>query len=101
MDMRQAAKSALAVQDACNLSGVVFEFARVMQAVCDESHKTGGGTAWRNQHPIVTLFIDKLADLNGQQSEVLRAFSAVEILAAGEDISCAAEDLRAEIGWRF
>ena len=56
---------ALDVQDACNLSGVVNSFAtEVMPALWEESRKRNEGTAWINHHPIVTLFIDKLASLN-------------------------------------
>ena len=65
MTIKEAAKTALDVQDACNLSGVVFSFAKVMQVICDEAHRLGKGTDWKNRHPIVILFLDKLADLAG------------------------------------
>ncbi len=66
MTYEQAAQTALDVQNACNLSGVLFSFAEAMQAICDEAHKQGQGTAWKNEHPIVCLFLSKLADLNRQ-----------------------------------
>lgn len=61
----QAAKDAIAVQDAVNLSGVVHSFVDAVTAIWDEAHATGQGTSYVNHHPIVTLFLDKLADLNG------------------------------------
>lgn len=63
MTIKEAAQSALDAQDACNLSGVVFSFAKVMQVICDEANRLGKGTEWKNQHPIVVLYLDKLADL--------------------------------------
>lgn len=66
MTIQQAAQIALDVQNAVNLSGVVRSFAEATQAVWDEAHKNGKGTEWVNTHPIVLLFVDKLADLSGQ-----------------------------------
>jgi len=51
---------AVQVQDACNLSGVIFAFARVMQKICDDDTK---GTAAKNNHPIAVLFADKIHDM--------------------------------------
>ncbi len=65
MTYQQAAQTALDVQDACNLSGVVFSFAEAMNAVCEEQQRIGQGTKWKNEHPVVYLFVSKLADLNG------------------------------------
>jgi hypothetical protein len=67
MTYLQAAHDALACQDACNASGVVHSFDQAMSALWDEAHKQGKGTEWVNRHPIVTLFIDKLASLNRTQ----------------------------------
>lgn len=64
MTYQEAAKQALDIQDACNLSGVAFSFARAMQAVCDEASRIGAGTNWKNYNPIVTLFLLKMAELN-------------------------------------
>lgn len=63
---KRAAELALDCQDACNLSGVVHSFADAVRALWDEAHATGKGTAWVNEHPIVTLFLDKLVSLNGK-----------------------------------
>lgn len=55
---------ALAVQSACNLSGVVFSFARVMQRICNEAHAKGYGTEWKNRHPIVRMYTQQIAHLS-------------------------------------
>lgn len=65
MTYQQAAQSALDVQDACNLSGVVFAFAEAMHAICEEQQRLGQSTDWKKHHPTVTLFVNKLGDLNG------------------------------------
>lgn len=54
---------ALDIQTACNLSGVVFSFADVMQAICEEDHKVNGGTEWKNHHPIAVLFAAQISHL--------------------------------------
>jgi phosphate/sulfate permease len=63
MTIQQAAQQAMDVQGACNLSGVVFSFAEVMRAICNGL--PNAGTHARNTHPIVTLFLLKLCELNG------------------------------------
>jgi hypothetical protein len=72
---------ALDVQDACNLSGVAFAFARFMQKLCDE----GMDTDERNTHPIAQLWVDKMAHLTGTQSQSLsdacRVYEHVNIMA--------------------
>jgi hypothetical protein len=46
------------------------------------------GTDWVNKHPIVTVYLDKLAQLNGTQgawtAEVTAAYDAVHALASAE-----------------
>jgi hypothetical protein len=63
MTIQQAAQSALDVQDAVNLSGVVFAYGDAMRAVCDEAHRLGEGTAWKNTHPIAVVFASKVEHL--------------------------------------
>lgn len=68
MTYKQAAQDALAVQDACNLSGVVKSFHEIVTNVLwPEARKDGHGTDWVNQHPIVYLFLYKLMALNGHE----------------------------------
>lgn len=87
MDMQQAAQKALDIQDACNLSGVAHTFDRVVSLVCEQNNhrakcyeairhgditdaergrfETRFGTAWKNNHPVLRLFICKMHDLSG------------------------------------
>ena len=58
-------KDALAVQDACNLSGVVYAWAEVMKRVCEEAYAAGKGTDWKNSHPINVMYASKVASLTG------------------------------------
>ena len=51
-------KTALTVQNACNLSGVVHSFSEIKSRI-------EGDTNERNTHPICKLFADKIADLAG------------------------------------
>ena len=69
----KAAVDALQCQDACNLSGVAYSFSSYLKTLWDvsnlltaipESSQPGYGTAWVNQHPIIRLFVNKLADLS-------------------------------------
>lgn len=63
--IQDAAKDAIAVQDACNLSGVVRSFAELMPVV--REHVKAQGTDAINRHPVCVLFASKIADLAGQQ----------------------------------
>jgi hypothetical protein len=86
LSYRTAAQTALDVQDACNLSGVVYSFSQAVTAIWDEAHMTGKGSDWVNSHPIVTLFLDKLVSLNGNIVSDVRlsyadAYVAVERIA--------------------
>jgi hypothetical protein len=56
---------ALDVQDACNLSGVVYSFKMAMEAICEESHQLSKGTEWKNKHPICVLFSTQIGYLTG------------------------------------
>ena len=65
--MPQLAADALAVQDACNLSGVAHGFARAMSDL--RVVTPGLGTdAWNNHH-IAVLWADKIASLTGTQAQ--------------------------------
>lgn len=58
--MQTLAREALAVQDACNLSGValaLFNLCRDLRELGDSS------TTTINQHPLVRLFVNKLVSL--------------------------------------
>jgi len=53
-------KEAIEVQDACNLCGVAQAFARMIIDLGDHTK----GTDDRNTHDIVTIWIDKICQLN-------------------------------------
>lgn len=68
-------ETALQVQDACNMSGVVHSFAKIMGEMCE----AGLDTDARNQHPVSKLFIAKLCSLAGYDTlipEFLNAYFA-------------------------
>jgi|HubBroStandDraft_1064217.scaffolds.fasta_scaffold34755_4 hypothetical protein len=68
MSLQQAAKQAIECQNACNLSGVLDSFHRVvMDCIWPEARKQGKGTDFVNTHPVVYLFLDKLTSLNHRQ----------------------------------
>lgn len=54
-------QNAIDVQSACNLSGIVFSFAEVMQRICNDAY----GTEARNTHPIAVLFAEQIHFLTG------------------------------------
>lgn len=54
---------ALDAQSACNLSGIVFSFAQVMQRICNEANAGGHGTEWKNAHPICRLYAEQIVHL--------------------------------------
>lgn len=66
MSLKKLAAMALQVQDACNLSGVIHSWSKVvteLRAACPEL-----GTDGINRHPINVMFADKVADLTGSRS---------------------------------
>jgi hypothetical protein len=61
-------RNAIYVQDACNVSGVICELARVNDRITDEGHARQKGTDWRNQHPLTFLYAAQIAHLSGYAS---------------------------------
>ena len=57
----KAARNALAVQSACNLSGVILSMAED----CKEISRLGfeKGTDWKNSHPVFILYAVQIAHL--------------------------------------
>lgn len=82
--IEQAAKEAIQVQDACNLSGVSISFRQAVQAITREP----AGVGKLRTHPIMILFLDKMFDLIGRPdtSDYGKAFHQCEALARGESI---------------
>ncbi len=87
MSLQEAAKSALAVQDAVNLSAVVLEFNEVCrECLWPAARERELGTSWINQHPITTVFLDKLCALNGvvtDSNKLALALIEVKAIALG------------------
>jgi hypothetical protein len=101
LTMQQAAQKALDMQDACNLSGVVYGFIPVMEAICEESRRLGKGTGWKNTHPLVRLYADKLSQLANADSTAgdlgLEAYKEALRLAAGGEVGVPAAEVRRRI----
>lgn len=81
--LAELAREALDIQNACNVSGLVFGWARCMKRF-NELVKLG--TDERNHHPIHVLWSDKLASLTGAQygHNYSQMYSDCEKLAKGE-----------------
>lgn len=81
--LKDLAAEALAVQDACNLSGVVHGFSRAISNLRETL--PNAGTDEINHHPICLLWADKIASLTGTQdlgnSNTMRAYSECYNLA--------------------
>jgi hypothetical protein len=87
MNIQEAAKTAIEVQDACNLSGVLASFQRIVSDVLwPEAHKQKAGTEFVNKHAIATLFLSKLCSLNGgyYECDYLAASDECERIAASK-----------------
>jgi hypothetical protein len=72
-------QEALDIQDACNISGLLRDLPRVLDAVHGDAHARGQGTDYVNTHPLLRLWLDKccaLAGLTVQQRPVLDAYQA-------------------------
>ncbi len=63
--MRNEYRVALNIQDACNLSGVVHEFSRVLETLWTEAREQKRGTDYVNTHILSKLYAAKIAELAG------------------------------------
>jgi hypothetical protein len=54
---------ALWSQSACNLSGIMHEFDRIIRKIFYEANLFGHGTEWVNQHPICRLYAEQITHL--------------------------------------
>jgi hypothetical protein len=68
MTINEAARLALEVQDASNLSGVVKAFDLVINCLNEQARMRNEGTDWKNRHPVAVLFASKIASLTGSDS---------------------------------
>lgn len=74
MTLKQAAQSALDCQDACNLSGVAHSMLDAIAAIRADA----SNTIAVNQHPIVTLYMLKMCELNGCGSTMHETYGPAE-----------------------
>ncbi len=64
--LKDMAREALNVQNACNLSGVVHSLSRLLPDLREILEKEEGfSTTVLNQHPVVFLFTTQIASLSG------------------------------------
>ena len=69
--LQAAAADALCCQEACNASGVLFDWAENMRLLCEVSRRQGHGTDWRNGHAVNVLFASKLASLTRCEDQLV------------------------------
>lgn len=72
------AKDALVVQNACNISGVIFSMAECMKRLCEHPRCTG--TAWRNHHPVIVMYLTQCVFLSTGDSVDHRTWLDAEAL---------------------
>lgn len=77
-------KMAVFSQEACNLSGIVHQFSRVINKIWKEAHEKGKGTDWVNNHEICRLYAEQIAHLTRKRGWD-EAIKTCEERAAGED----------------
>lgn len=80
--MKNIYQTALNVQDACNMSGVLFSFAECMKTINEEMRKQGEGEDYRRQHPVVIMFLSKLNSMAESFDSFSSAYDACKEKAA-------------------
>ncbi len=81
-------QDAILVQNACNLSGIVLSFSRVMSKIWGEARATGNdNTNWVNTHPIAVLYANKVGSL--AKSEDFQSYSDAYNECQAEAKKCA------------
>jgi hypothetical protein len=81
-------RHAMDAQSACNLSGVVKQFARDLDDIWAEVRAAGGGTDQVNRHPVSRLYAEQIAFLSGSgmgDSETYHAAYTAVCEKLGED----------------
>lgn len=103
--IQQAAHDAIAVQDACNSSGVARSMVEAMDAIRASGDAIRGAYGHPNRHPIVFLYLYKLMSLNGHEpldlwDEYDAAVKACEAIqaAAATATATATTTTAAEVG---
>lgn len=57
-------EEAIMSQGACNLSGIVHSFSRVMDKIWEEAREQDKGTDWVNNHPICRMYSEQISHLS-------------------------------------
>ncbi len=102
--LKELAKEALEVQDACNLSGVVKGFDRAMtdlRRIMEDEAKAGTrgfSTTDLNRHPICCLWSDKIAHLTNTQTVAGTERMDRAYAWAYDQVKVLAEPTRLEVG---
>lgn len=85
-----AAKDALFVQSASNLSGIIFTLHKALLAVNARRHELEKGTDWVNKHPILYLFSVQIGHLTGSSiiadGDYNKACDICEKISRGEEV---------------
>lgn len=71
ISLKEAARDAIAVQYACNLSGVVHSFSRHLTTLWGFARELEKGTDWVNQHPICQMFMVQIVWLTVKRSDFI------------------------------
>jgi len=76
LSIREAAKQAIDMQDACNASGIIHTLStQIMPAVMAHMNERKQSTRWANSHPIVYIVLYKLLDLSAPEQSQFIAFA--------------------------
>lgn len=63
-------KTAIQVQDACNLGGVLRAWEAIRDRIWEDVHEAGSGTLGFRYHPINVMFASKVSDLTACDHEL-------------------------------
>lgn len=83
---QQAARNAVAIQDAVNLRAIVAQLLEDIDAMRRTAGLDGNGI---NNHPVVLAYVSKLNSLCRMNTKrEMAALQAIDQLARGEDVEC-------------
>mgnify|MGYP001598560898 FL=1 len=68
--------------DACNSSGLIHDFPKVVDEIWAEARELNEGTEYVNSHPLIVIFADKLlqlAKVNAGSIDITEAYHQVRL----------------------
>ena len=70
-----------------HLTQLIPRFAARMHHLCEESHRFGHSTDWRNEHPSAQEFVRKIVSVtrSRERNRIFDAFTLCERIARGEE----------------